>query len=271
MAATLRFLLPPLGALLVAALAIAPGRSADSGRITLRVEVFGSGGMQVATDRTIIDEAGGQYAIIGDLGTSGLAGLFQNFQSHSEVRGRLASAAERPEAFHADIRRNGTDRHDRVDYRADGTASGSSTPTASGAATGASAIPGRGTVDPLTAYFVVERQLGRGGSCTISVPVFDGRHRYNLQFTDAGQQSLTPSGNHRFSGVARLCHMRRDDVAGYPTEQLEMPKRGSFWYARLVPGDLMLPVRMELVTDIGTVNGYLAELHGRGVDLRFME
>jgi hypothetical protein len=33
-------------------------------------------------------------------------------------------------------------------------------------------------------------------------------------------------------------------------------------------GDLMLPVRMEFDTAFGAVKGYLAELHGRGVDLQ---
>ena len=38
----------------------------------------------------------------------------------------------------------------------------------------------RGTVDELTAYFIVERQLARRGSCTLNVPVFDGHGLYNL-------------------------------------------------------------------------------------------
>ena len=50
-----------------------------------------------------------------------------------------------------------------------------------------------------------------------------------------------------------------------------MPRQGTIWYARLVPGDLMLPVRLKMVTEIGTVDGYLAELHGRGVNLKLME
>jgi hypothetical protein len=33
----------------------------------------------------------------------------------------------------------------------------------------------------------------------------------------------------------------------------------------------MVPVRMELETQIGGVTAYLAELHGRGVDLKLME
>jgi len=38
-----------------------------------------------------------------------------------------------------------------------------------------------------------------------------------------------------------------------------------------MPGDLLLPVKLEMVTDIGSVTGHLAELHGRGADLKFKE
>jgi hypothetical protein len=33
----------------------------------------------------------------------------------------------------------------------------------------------------------------------------------------------------------------------------------------------MVPVRMEFDTEFGTVEGYLAEVSGRGVDLHFMD
>ena len=33
----------------------------------------------------------------------------------------------------------------------------------------------------------------------------------------------------------------------------------------------MVPVRMEFDTEYGIVEGYLAELRGRGVDLRFID
>jgi hypothetical protein len=38
----------------------------------------------------------------------------------------------------------------------------------------------------------------------------------------------------------------------------------------VIAGDRMLPVRMEFDTAFGVVSGYLAELHGRGVNLNLM-
>jgi hypothetical protein len=47
-------------------------------------------------------------------------------------------------------------------------------------------------------------------------------------------------------------------------------RHGKIWYANLVGGDRMMPVRMEFDTEFGVVRGYLAELRGRGVDLHLM-
>ncbi|HYU12328.1 MAG TPA: DUF3108 domain-containing protein, partial [Stellaceae bacterium] len=192
--------------------------------------------------------------------------LFQDLKKHSEARGRLIATGAQPEAYHAETHRNGAERRDKVDFRAARVASGGSSPPES-----SPAVPTPDAVDPLTAYFLVERQLGRGGDCALKVPVFDGHNRYNLVFTAAGEQTLSPSGGQKYSGAAKACRMQRESVAGYPNGENDMPRQGTIWYARLVPGDLMLPVRLKIVTAIGTVDGYLAELHGRGKDLRLME
>ena len=71
--------------------------------------------------------------------------------------------------------------------------------------------------------------------------------------------------------VNRLQSEGSEAVSGYPNGENDMPRQGTIWYARLVPGDLLLPVRLKMATGIGTVDGYLAELHGRGKDLRLTD
>jgi hypothetical protein len=39
----------------------------------------------------------------------------------------------------------------------------------------------QGTVDQLTALFLLERQLARRGSCDLIAPVFEGCRRYDLR------------------------------------------------------------------------------------------
>jgi len=259
----LRLLLPPAGLLIAG---FAPSAAGAADQITMRFEVHGIGGMHVASDRTVISETGDRYAITGDLQTLGAAGLFQDLKKHSEARGRLVATGAQPETYRAETRRNGAERRDKVDFRIARVASGGSTPPES-----SPALPTRDAVDPLTAYFLVERQLGRDGDCAMKVPVFDGHNRYNLVFSDAGEQTLSPSGGQKYSGSAKACRMQREAVAGYPNGENDMPRQGTIWYARLVPGDLMLPVRLKMATSIGTMDGYLAELHGRGKDVRLIE
>jgi hypothetical protein len=238
--------------------------------IALRVEIYGLAGVRVLTLKSRIDEAADRYAITVDYATSGIAKMFVDIRTHAQVRGRLGAASPQPEAFRNETSRNGAERQSLVDYRPDGTVVGSSTP-APPAPVSQGAM--RGTVDNLTAYYRLERQLARTGSCTLSVPVFDGRYRYDLHFTDRGSERLTPTFGNRYEGTAIICRMRRDVPAGVEgMERGEGARQGTIWYARLIPSaSVMVPVRMQMETQLGTVDGYLAEIHGRGVDLKLME
>jgi len=264
------FALSPIGGLLLvvgAALAQSPPQS---DRVAMRFEVFGRAGLHVLTNRTEIEEVGERYSVVSELTTRGLTGLLVDLADHSKVRGRLTADTALPEAFSSEVRRNGEDRRDRVDYRDDGSIEGSASPPP---ITPIAQVQMRGTVDALTAFFLVERQLGRGGDCTLVIPVYDGRRRYDLRYTDRGEQILSPAGGQRFEGATRVCDMKRTEIAGFPADpkESEGARKGTIWFARLVPGDLLVPVRFELETEIGQVTGYLAELRGRGVDLRLME
>ena len=244
-----------------------PAIAADA--ISLRFEGFGLLGVPVLTLRHYLDESEDRYAITVDYTTSGIAGVVIDLTSHAEVTGRFSADSAQPERYRKETRRNGVDRRNRVDYLADGTVVGSSAPPEPERGP---PVAASGTVDNLTAYFLLERQLARTGSCALTVPVFDGQHRYDLYFSDAGQQLLSPAGGQRFEGSTIACRMERRHLVGNPDpEQREGARRGTIWYARLVPGDVLTPVRMQLETQIGTIDGYLAALSGRGVELRLME
>ena len=76
------------------------------------------------------------------------------------------------------------------------------------------------------------------------------------------------------TGPTVACNIAREDIPGFPANQDANGgtyRRGKIWYARLTGGSQMVPVRMEFDTEFGTVEGYLAELRGHGVDLRFID
>jgi hypothetical protein len=234
----------------------------------MRVEVFGPMGLHVLTLRTSVDEAGERYAINADYRTTGIAGLVVDQKTNAATSGQLISASAQPISFRRDTVRNGVERRDHVDYRPDGTVEARSTPAVSEPITPPTV---RGTVDNLTAYFRLERQLATKGTCGLTVPVFDGRYRYDLVFTDAGKQALSPEGGQRWQGTTISCRMASHNRGPADPEQGEGARKGILWYAPLLPGAIVVPVRMQLETQIGSVDAYLAELHGRGVDLRLMD
>jgi len=255
-------------ALVFVALATATAHAADNA-IATRFEMYGFAGAHVLSLHSRTDEDGSRYSVAIDFKTEGMAALFVDMTSHSQVSGRIVGGVAEPYAFRDQSRRNGTERHASMDYRPDGSVEAVTTPPLP------DSVPPtalRGSVDNLSAYMRLQRQLAQTGHCGLTVRVFDGRHGYDLVFTDAGRQALTPSSGQNFSGDTIACHMARRNWEGFTdNEKDEGAHTGTLWYARLVPGALMVPVRMRMDTQLGVVEGLLAELHGRGVNLALMQ
>jgi hypothetical protein len=271
---TARFppLAPALAGLLLIAATIRPAAADDI--VEMNFEGFGPAGLHVINTHTIIEEAPAWYQIQGDFSTAGMGALFANVANSSLARGSRKADAPHPELFESETQRNGVVVRNRVDFRNDGTPNGYSAPAPAEPVTPVDFSQLRGTVDNLTAYLMLERQIARGGSCALKVPVFDGRHRYDLEFSDAGQTVLKPEAGQKFSGPARECRMVRDEIGGFYVDKKheEGAHAGVIWYAPLLPeSDLAVPVRLEMQTEIGEVEIYLSRLVGRGVNLRLME
>jgi hypothetical protein len=270
---TVRF--PLLAPAIAGVLLIAAARPAPAGDvIEMSFEGFGPAGLHVANTHTVIEETPAWYLIQGDFATAGMGALFVNIANRSMAEGWQKADTPHPQVFDSETTRNGVVVHNRVDYRPDGTPNGSSTPPPAEPVVPVSASELPGTVDNLTAYLLVERQIAHGGGCTMRVPVFDGRHRYDLEFTDAGQAVLSPAAGQTFSGAAHECHMVRREIGGFFVDKKrdEGASAGVIWYAPLLPdADLVVPVRMEMQTEIGGVEIYLSQLRGRGVSLKFMQ
>jgi hypothetical protein len=245
-------------------------RAAESDRVDARFEIFGFAGLHVLTNRTSVVETANRYAIAMDLDTRGPASVFVDLTSHSEAHGGINGETLRPAAYRAEVRRNGAERHYGLDYPGDGTVINSSTRPSAENLLLVAAQQVRGTVDQLTAYFLLERQLARRGTCGLVVPVFDGSGLYNLRFTDIKQEMLSADSDQYFAGPTQVCEVVREEIVANPNKHEDSYRRGKIWYARLMAGDRMIPVRMEFDTAFGGVKGYLAELRGHGVDLQLM-
>jgi Protein of unknown function (DUF3108) len=259
---------------LVAALPGLGASAAEPNPAELRIEIFGFGGFHVLTNRTKLFVSRDRYAIDMDLDTRNIAALFVDLSSHSEVRGRLIGDAVHPDAYQGDVRRNGTERLYRIDYGRDGMVASDQTPPSPALRSSAAVDQMRGTVDQLTAFFILERQLAQHGTCALVLRVFDGLALYNLRFTDAQPGTLPPNGRQRFAGPTQACDVNREDVAGFPgngDQAAGTYSEGKIWYAPNLVSGRIVPVRMRFETEFGRVEGYLAELRDSGVDRQFMD
>ena len=263
--------LPALAGILLFA-ALRPAAADDV--VEMSFEGFGPAGLHVMTTHTTIAETASAYVIQGDVATAGLGTLFVNVANRSLAQGRETASVPQPVSFESETARNGVTQRLRVDYRADGVPNGSSTPPPHEPVTPVDARQLPGTVDNLTAYLRLERQLAHGAGCNLQVPVFDGRHRYDLKFSDGGTATLTPVEGQKYSGPAQICRMVRDEIGGFYVDKShrEGAHAGTIWYApQLLPGELAVPVRMKMDTEIGDVAIYLSQLRAKGVNLKLMD
>jgi hypothetical protein len=257
-----------IAALLVGCMApIAAAAAAD--RIAMRFDVLGPLGLRVLEMHSLVEQNPGRYAVSVDYATTGIAGLVIDQKTYAVAHGRLLPGSAMPVSFRNHTRRNGVERSSQVSYMEDGRVAGTTNPPPLKQVAPEAA---QGTVDNLSAYLRLERQLAINGSCALTVPVYDGRQRYDLVFSDAGQQMLKPQGGQSFQGVATACTMMRYNRTIDDAEKDEGAQQGTIWYARLIPGtDLMLPVRMTLTTQIGTVDAYLAQLQSGSINLQLRD
>lgn len=116
----------------------------------------------------------------------------------------------------------------------------------------------RGALDPISAVLIATRAVGARHSCAQRLPVFDGRRRYDLAFSDGGPDVLKPSEYSSFSGAATLCLFRYIRVAGYQkagrwNNPRDRDRVYRAWVAPIVPGLPPLPVRIEVEGTFGTM------------------
>ncbi len=174
-------------------------------QVEARFEVFGFAGIHLLTNRTTVEETPHRYQISTDLATRGLARMFVDLTSHSAVHGALGSDTVQPRSYHSEVRRNGVDRHYGVDYGDNGAVidATTSSPASSKRPLLVTEQQIRGTVDQLTAYFLVQRQVTDRGTCAMVVHVFDGSGLYDLRFTNLHREDLSADGHSKLPPAPR--------------------------------------------------------------------
>jgi hypothetical protein len=110
----------------------------------------------------------------------------------------------------------------------------------------------RGTVDTLSAMAQLIRLVNDTGRCEGRVTTYDGRRLAELAARTVGTEFLGPSNLTSFTGNALHCDFNGRQLGGFllseDREALAREQTGSAWFAAVVPGGQMIPVRISFHT-----------------------
>ncbi len=99
----------------------------------------------------------------------------------------------------------------------------------------------RDTLDIVSAVLAGLRNVDRTGSCATRVPVFDGRRRFDLVYSDDGHETIEPSDVEAYSGDALRCAVKVEPVAGFWRKNQK-----KFWSRRVDGEDQVIPIAVYI-------------------------
>lgn len=263
---------------LAAALLMLTGSAAaqgvtDPGGVMLVYSVH-VGGLHVLDASAHMDMDDDGYHAGLSMQTEGILGRIAKWKTDVRARGDLAAPLPRPHQFTAHGSWRDEPRLTTMDYTPDGVP----TLTLADPAPEKDREPvpadlRQGTVDPVSAIVAVLDRVARTGGCDLTVPVYDGRQRYNLIFATRGQTVLEASTLSVYAGPATECTARYEPLAGRWKENRPRRDRDgdrrrdtpvTLFIAPAVEGGPPVPVRLEADSNLGAVKLHLSSVRQPG-------
>lgn len=245
---------------------IAPLESAMTA-VDLTFEIYG-GGLHVVSFGTQAILTRDSYEIAAQFETEGIADTLFNGYGSSAARGLLTPGGPRLLTYSQEYDGRFGERSIAMTRDTDGRYSVTAVPEDGIHKDGFSPATVDGTVDPLTASIFTAINSG-AAPCDQTIPVFDGRRIFHLEFSALGAAELAPEGAGTYEGPAWKCSVTYKPIAGYTRkwllEQARNPlKPFTVWMARFDEtmgpnGDqpLVLPVRMLFETSVVNATAHL--------------
>jgi hypothetical protein len=256
--------LPATAAGLLFAAALSTG-SASAEPFSVKYDVY-FGGLHVLNAQANWEQGAAAYSIAAQAETQGFVGWLHPWQGNTSSQGRIDDGKVVP-ARHEN-------RGSADDDEADGARLVHLTYDAAGNLADSLVQPeqdweerhplpanaGAGTLDPLSVIAGLSQLLQKTGRCEGSFAVFDGRKRYNLMVSDAGETQLDASNYSIYAGPARGCRLDYEMLGGHRIERskyAETARERIVWVARPKEDAPLVPVRLEIETAYGTLMGHL--------------
>jgi hypothetical protein len=241
----------------VATLMTSPAGAAEPVRLGYAIY---AGGFHVLDASIVLDLGREGYTVEVNAQTQGILGTLFPWQTLARSDGKLRAGEAEPRTHRQTGKWRGQDRAVSLYYDGSGSVLADVRPPDD--LDEREPVPPElvpGTTDPLSAVLSVAGAVALGRGCSETVPVFDGRRRYDLTFQAMGSRNLPPNRYSVFSGPAVQCQVtskmlagrwRKDDGLASDDE-----KKTPFFLmlAPVVEGMPPVPVRLEGQSRFGEV------------------
>ena len=217
------------------------------------------GNVPLAEASVLLQERNGRYEVSGEGVTSGPLDWLFDWRGRASTVGRLSGTVFQPELHAQHGTWRGEQRLAEVRYEADRPIVHNVVPPPDPEETTQvpeESIPG--TIDPFSAALTALKQFAATGTCRGTLPIFDGRRRYDMLLEDAGQTVLQSDRPWDYSGHAYGCKLKSRRIGGFfrdPDVRLTEDGEDServVWLAELAPG-VWRPVRIEIDAPLGKI------------------
>ena len=206
--------------------------------------------------------------------TSGIVSAFWQATIDATAAGQFTAAGISPAQYDSHYRRGGKPpRRVKLSYGSDGMPVLFADPPYDTHKYPVTDAEKKAGLDPLSAATSVLTAIRESATnpCGTTAPVFDGRRRYNIEFTYLRDEALKLD-NGLFTGNAHLCQLRYNQIAGFKPKILkegrELPPAYA-WLAEIpnasAPhGHYIVPLKLWASTGFGTVTATLTQLKVEG-------
>lgn len=250
-----------LPALIMPVLFASPA-AAESRAVDLSYNIY-VGGFQVAALQIDMDLAAAKYDIAAKVETTGLVGRMFPWWMQAYSRGQIVSAGVVPVSAGQKNTWRGRERF--IDMKFDGGVARIDRIAPKPESDDRDKVPEEmrtGVLDLASAIVSIIRKMDSAEPCSVEVPVFDGRRRYDLVSIPDGSEKLKPSGYTPYVGETVNCIVSVRKKAGFKKNDdsgwNDKGRRARVWMGKAFSDVPPVPVRLTLNTPLGALIAHLS-------------
>jgi hypothetical protein len=251
----------------------APARAAEvaSARVVDLTYRAYLGGLHIFTFDVGMTLQPDRYRVTAEGGTQGMVGWLYGWQTKAAAEGLDRNGRIEPQRYDVESNWQGTARTVQLGFAEAGRYDLQQTPPPEPDPDIEGELPELlpdGTVDPLSLAIAASRALEQNGRCDQTVPVFDGRRRYDLTLTHIDAATLPQSEYSIYQGPAVRCSFSMKRISGFrkswKTRRPVDASPPTIWVAAIREGLPPVPVRYDGAIALGNIVIHLTRAQVRG-------